>query len=133
MNDSQLSVGYLIVNAVTADGLIPVEDAMITVSITDEKDTTLYRVARTDRSGRTGKIPIITPNISLSLSPSDTRPYTSVVIEGEKEGFYSNEYVNVPIFPGVVTLQQVVFIPSDERAQIQDNNTIFYESEPSDL
>ncbi len=133
MNDSQSSVGYLIVNAVTADGLIPIENALITISVTDGNNTTLYKVARTDRSGRTEKIPVATPNISLSLSPSEQTPYATVVIEGEKEGYYSNEYINVPIFPGVVTLQQMALIPSDERAQIQDNDTIFYESEPSDL
>ncbi len=133
MNDNGLSVGYIVVNAVTADGFIPVENALITISIINEDDTTVYRTVRTDISGKTGKIPIVTPNVSTSLSPSDLTPYTSVVVEADKEGFYGDQYINVPIFPGVVTLQQAVLIPANEQANIQDNDVIFYESEPSDL
>ena len=133
MNENKLSVGYLIVNAVTADGLLPVEDALITVSISDGGDTYVYRVVRTDRSGRTGKIAIPTPNMSLSLSPSDEMPFTEITIEGEKEGFYTGTYINAPIFPETVTLQQVNLIPKDPRVTIGQNDTVYYETEPEDL
>jgi len=133
MNDNQLSVGFLIVNAVTAGGLLPVEGALITVSITDGQDTTIYRVTTTDRSGRTDKIAIPTPPIELSLSPGNDKPYATVIIEGDKEGFYNSTYINAPIFPQTVTLQQVDLVPIDPKAIIQDNSNIYYENEPEDL
>ena len=133
MNDNKLSVGYLIVNAVTADGLLPVEGALITVSISSGGDTYVYRVLRTDRSGKTGQIAIPTPDISLSLSPSDQKPFTEVTIEGDKEGFYTGTYINAPVFPQTVTLQQVNLIPKDPRVAIGQNDTVYYETEPEDL
>ena len=133
MNENKLSLGFLVVNAVTADGLIPIEDALITVSISTNDDTSVYRVARTDRSGKTPKIPVPTPDISLSLSPSEELPYTTVVIEADKEGFYTGEYINAPVFPEVITLQQVNLIPIDERARIGENDTVYYENTESDL
>lgn len=133
MNDSKLSIGFLVVNAVTADGLIPIEDALITVSITEGDNTYVYRVARTDRSGKTPRLAIPTPDISLSLSPSEELPYTTVTIEGDKEGYYTSQYINAPVFPEVVTLQQVNFIPIDERARVGENSTVYYENAETDL
>ncbi len=124
--NNELNIGFLSVSAVTAGGLLPVEGALITVSIADDDNTYVYRVVLTDRSGKTPKIPIPTPSAALSLSPSEEKPYTSVIIEGEKEGFYNTAHIEAPIFPENVTLQQLNFIPIKERANIQNSETVYY-------
>ena len=50
-----------------------------------------------------------------------------------KDGFYSSTYVNAPVFPQTVTLQQVDLVPIDPNGAIQNNSNIYYENEPEDL
>ena len=53
MADVTQAVGKLVVAVTTAQGTIPLPGALVTVSAQTEDGPVLYRVVRTDTSGRT--------------------------------------------------------------------------------
>ncbi|MBE7012433.1 MAG: carboxypeptidase regulatory-like domain-containing protein [Ruminococcaceae bacterium] len=102
--------GYLIIQAVTAGKGIPIEGAHITV--TNEMDGGyVERVLTTDRNGQTEKITLKAPNRDNSLEPNQKDNYSIYNVRTDKEGFYPVENLDVPIFGGQTTVQQVLLIP----------------------
>lgn len=52
MADYPNALGFLMVAVTTAQGTIPLPNALVTVYTQDEGQPVLYRTVRTDRSGR---------------------------------------------------------------------------------
>ena len=103
-------IGYLIIQTLTAGKGIPVEGANITV--TNETDGGLVeRVLVTDRNGQTEKIALRAPSRDNSLEPNQKNNYSIYNVRTDKEGFYPVENLDVPIFGGQTTVQQVLLIP----------------------
>ncbi len=111
--DNNLNYGFLTVNVTTASGALPIVDATVTVSqLTDGKDTP-FAILQTDSDGRTDRILLPAPPQSNSLTPTPIGPgYSLYNIEVEKEGYYTSNYLNVPIFPGITSIQPVKLIPT---------------------
>ena len=107
MNDT--TVGYLLVSARTADGVLLVPSALVRVY---DQDGALLYEGLTNRDGYTDEIEVITPPKENSLSFGKENPYATVSISVEKDGFYPMHYPSVPIFPFVVTIQQSNLQPS---------------------
>lgn len=130
--------GYLIVNAFTARGAIPIKDATVTVSYYSPSLPSPHAVLKTDKSGRTPKISLPTPPRELSLSPSPSsspsrsqspslppsstspgdilqRPYALYNIEISKDGFYSVVDIGVKIFAGITAIQNTDLVPRSEE------------------
>jgi len=129
MNTSEQNYGSLIVKVSTADGLIPVPGALVTVSLKDNGNVTPLESSFTDGSGRTGVIEIAAPAAAESLSPGEpggADPYTTVIIEVAKEGFYSNQYTGALIFPGITTIQNAYLIPVSQ-SEPPFGDTIYFE------
>ncbi len=104
--------GYLIIQVSTAGKGLPVSGAHITVSTMDEKEQErVERVLLTDRNGQTEKMALPAPSRENSLTPSGTDNYSTYKIQTEKEGYYPVENLEVPIFGGRTTIQQVALIP----------------------
>lgn len=102
--------GYLIIQTLTAGKGIPVEGANVTV--TNETDGGLVeRVLVTDRNGQTEKIVLRAPSRDNSLEPNQKDNYSIYNVRTDKEGFYPVENLDVPIFGGQTTVQQVLLIP----------------------
>ena len=100
--------GRLSVTVRSGGGAIPVEGALVTVT----SDGAVIGVFGSDESGNTEIIAIPTPPKSASLSPGyKGLPYSTVFIEVDKDGFYSGQYIEVPIFPDVLTVQPVNLLP----------------------
>ncbi len=97
------SIGFLLVSARTADGVLLLPFADVRVY---DGDNTLIFEGVTDRDGYTREIEVVTPPLANSLSPNMPRPFAEVSIFVEKEGFYGASYLNVPVFPNVVTVQE---------------------------
>lgn len=135
MDQNTQSFGSLIVNVTTADGIVPIEGASVAVSISDGGDLTPYSNLTTDSSGRTEKITIPTPPRAASQTPDGTdgtKPYSTIVIEASKSGFYSNRYVNALVFPDILTIQNVHMIPVSGDV-LPGTDTIYFESENDEL
>ena len=97
------NTGYLLVSARTADGLLLVPNAHVRVY--DEEGNLIFE-GKTNRDGYTSEIEVTTPALADSLSPGQKRPFAEVSIFVEREGFYGAQYVGVPVFPNVVSVQQ---------------------------
>lgn len=128
MNIQGDEIGFLTVDVKTANGALPVENAQVTIynSARDtEKDPSslssdvIYNLT-TDRSGKTQKVALKTKNAELSQSPDEKIPFMSYNISVNADGFYDNSYLNVPIFQGITSIQEVLLIPLSEFASPTD-------------
>jgi hypothetical protein len=116
--------GTLIVQAVTADGALPVAGATVVVSRMIDGRKTLQGYDTTDSSGRTGVFTLAAPSASLSQSPGNPSPYAAYIISVQAEGFGSAEFRNVPIFTGIQSVQQAVLLPVPEFGGAEDTPVI---------
>ena len=67
--------GNLQINVTVEGGLIPVEDATITIYDTGEPDRIIEQTT-TNSSGQTDFIPLPAPNPEYSLEITDEQPYS---------------------------------------------------------
>lgn len=109
--------GSLIVQVTMANGSVPIPGATITIS---ESDGEVMVVQTTDISGKTPGFELSTPSLALSQSPGGVAPYTTYNIRVEKPGFYTQEFLNVAVFPGIVSIQGVALEPLGEDAFEED-------------
>ena len=125
MNES----GYIVVTVKTAGGALPVENAVVTVK--DANGNILY-VEFTDRSGRTPRLRVAAPPLANSESPGAAEPpFFSYNIETDKEGYASVRNLNVPIYPGITSIQPVEMLPLAEGSR--NESVTFTEGEPPTL
>ena len=97
------NIGYLLVSARTADGVLLVPNA--DVRVYNDAGDLIYE-GKTNRDGYTSEIEVATPAAAESLSPGFEEPYAEVSIFVEKEGFYGSQYIGVPVFENVISVQQ---------------------------
>lgn len=106
------STGYIRVQTVTSRAEIPIQSATVTVTGTDQSGArTLLSLQRTDASGLTKAVSIVTPALSNSLSPDQQQGWTTVTVTATHPGFEGIIVDGVQIFPGVTTLQKMRMIP----------------------
>ncbi len=124
--------GRLTVTVRSARGALPVEGALVTIT----SEGAVIGVSTSDESGNTDTLVIPTPPKSASLSPGYVGlPYSTVFIEVDKDGYYSGQYIEVPIFPDVLTVQPVNLLPLPEffAGDASEGTQFFDESEGYDL
>ena len=119
------NIGFLIVKVKTASGALPVENAKVSIYeyLPNENSVgsaLLYSVL-TDQDGKTPKLALDAKSKELSLSPGNVNPFSVYNIVVEKDGYYSNRYINVPIFQGITSIQPVELIPLLEYARPNDD------------
>ena len=128
MPQPNTGTGRLTVTVRSANGALPVEGALVTITLDGE----IVGVSTSDESGNTEILSIPTPPKSASLSPGFVGlPYSTVFIEVDKDGFYSGQYIQVPIFPDVLTVQPVNLLPLPEffAGDTAEGTQFFDESE----
>lgn len=112
--------GYLRIRVWTADGALPVENAIVTISDYNGEESggeILYSL-RTDNGGLTQVVFLPAPPKSNSQHPGETPPYSLYTVAVSKEGYYTVENVGVMVFDGVVAIQPVNLIPFSESDAI---------------
>ncbi|MBQ4120515.1 MAG: hypothetical protein IJD35_00725 [Clostridia bacterium] len=97
------NTGYLLVSTRTADGLLLVPYA--DVRVYNDAGELIFE-GKTNRDGYTSEIEVATPAAAESLTPGAEKPYAEVSIFVEKEGFYGAQYIGVPVFENVISVQQ---------------------------
>ncbi|MBQ3018156.1 MAG: hypothetical protein IJD89_04345 [Clostridia bacterium] len=129
MNNQSEEIGFLAVNVKTANGALPVENANVAIYGTalesETSDTNLSSSdvifnLKTDKSGKTQTVALPTVAKELSLSPDNNKPYWRYNIYVTSNGYYDSTYLNVPVFQGITSLQEVVLIPLSEFASPTD-------------
>jgi len=96
------NIGYLLVSTRTADGLLLVPYA--DVRVYNDAGELIFE-GKTNRDGYTSEIEVATPAAAESLTPGAEKPYAEVSIFVEKEGFYGAQYIGVPVFDNVISVQ----------------------------
>ena len=100
--------GKLIVTVTTVRSLYPLENAKVTILSIDSAKPQEIDSDFTDKSGRTKAFLLETPNKSISLDSGSTElPYELYNIEIKAEGYIDTYYLNVPVFSGTTSIQQV--------------------------
>lgn len=113
--NSEDSVGYLIVKVSTARGVIPLEGAAVNIRGSHAENSGILHSLRTDRDGQTEKIALPTPSRTLSESPGTSDPYATYRIEVFRDGYLPLSFDDVPIFDSVLSIQPAVMVPNPER------------------
>ena len=114
-NTSPSAKGSLIVKVSTASGAIPVENVTVIVQGKDEDNQDIFMSLLTNTDGLTQKIELPTKSRNLSESPSpSSKPYSTYSIDVYKEGYYPQHYNGVPIFEGIIAVQNARIIPISE-------------------
>ena len=118
--------GGLRVSVRTADSALPIADAR--VSVWENGGGTPIATLSTDRSGNTDVLALPAPRAAASLSPGGGEAYAVYRLTVESEGYYLHENTSVPIFDGVLSLQNAALIPRapyEGDAAAPRGNTIF--------
>lgn len=110
-------IGRLIVQVFLANGAVPIQNAKVT--ITDENKNFVTELT-TNNSGRTPSVELPAPSARLSLEPADIKPYSTYNIRVEYPGYYTEEFLNVPVFDRIESIQPVSMEALGENATATD-------------
>ena len=102
LSDTYTATGTLIVTVFTANGALPVQGALVTIKGSSKEDSGVISVVTT------------APPAAQSEKPGTEKPYATYNIEVDKENFFPQSYINVPIFAGTTSIQPVNLIPYTE-------------------
>ena len=118
--------GSLLVRTYIADMLIPIRDVRVTVTENNGNGEEILAFRLTDENGKTEIIEINTPDMELSLDQNNTlKPFTSVNIKVEKEGFIIFVIKNVQIFANRLSEQGIEMIPLPEKSEYDEFSNTF--------
>lgn len=100
--------GKLIVNVTTLRQLYPVANALVTVFTGDYQNPNPIDSSLTDQNGKSKTFLLPAPERELSLEAGSTKAvYTSYGILVKADGYADEVNLNIPIFRGVTSLQNV--------------------------
>ena len=104
--------GKLVVRVSAASGAVPVPNATVIVrSAENGIPSQVLGVLTTDESGITFPLSVATPPLSESLTPGGNRPFSEISAEITADGYFTSVNINIPIYPGITSIQPVALIP----------------------
>lgn len=127
--------GTLKISVISSIGMIPVENATVSVSYTGDPDSPIV-VLTTDSSGQTPVINLPAPPLALSLDPDALeQPYSEYNITATAEGYETvlvsgSEILADELSLQTIRLQPVAAGPDDEQVVVIPAHTLFGEYPP---
>ena len=127
--------GTIQVSVVSSIGLIPVENATVTISYTGDPGEPL-QVLTTDSSGQTPTVELPAPPLELSLQPENTeQPYSEFNITVTADGYEPVLVSGSEILSGELSLQPIRMNPlaatdEEEKIVIIPAHTLFGDYPP---
>ena len=115
--------GRLQINVTSTLGLIPIENATVTISYTGVPDVAIERLT-TDSSGKTETIDLPAPPFEYSQQPEEPRPYSEYNVMVEAPGYEPVMVSGTEILPEVTAVQPIRMIPLAEERGIEDDIVI---------
>ena len=109
------SIGFLTTEVRTANGAIPLENALVYVYSTGNENDVLYSL-RTNSAGQTPKIALATKSKDLSLVPGNFEPFSLYNVTVTADGYYSASRSRVPMFEGVNSILPFDLVPLSENS-----------------
>ena len=137
-NEESESISYtgsIRISVVSSIGMVPVENASVTISYTGDPGSPLD-VLTTDSSGQTPVVQLPAPPLDLSLQPeNEQQPYSEYNIEVTAEGYEPVLVSGSEIFATELSLQPVRMNPlaaseEDEKVVIIPAHTLFGDFPP---
>ena len=127
-------VGTMQISVVSSIGLIPVENATVTISYTGDPESPL-EVLTTNSSGQTPTVTLPAPPLELSLNPeAEEQPYAEYNITVTAEGYEPVLVSGSEVFADELSLQPIrmnpLAIPEEEKIVIIPAHTLFAEYPP---
>ncbi len=104
-------LGTLLVRVSTAGVFVPVEGASVRISGEEAGNESIHYYLTTDQSGLTERVQLPTPSPLLSQAPNNPKGFSQYRIEVYKDGFYPIAFFDVPLFPGITSVQAAELIP----------------------
>lgn len=127
--------GRLVVRVSAASGAVPVSGATVIIrSSQNEPPVTVLASLITDESGLTEPILVVTPPVSESLSPGGRQPFAEISTEVSADGYFTSSNLNIPIYPGITSIQPVTLIPlpdSEINARPSESNVFHNGAQPN--
>lgn len=102
--------GNLTINVTSSQGLIPIQNATITISYTREPDAVVTTLT-TNESGQTETVALPAPSINYSTEPSEVQPYSEYNISVTASGYEPVFISGTEILPDVTAVQPVSMTP----------------------
>ncbi len=121
--------GTLKVEVTSTVGMIPVENARITISYTGDPQNTLEQL-NTNTEGQTETVELAAPPLEYSMEPEQpSQPYAEYTVEVEAEGYRPVNIEGVDVFSGELSLQNVRMEPLEVSEELKNivipANTLF--------
>lgn len=102
--------GKLQINVTSTLGLIPIQDATVTISYKGVPDVTIEKLS-TDSSGQTETVDLPAPPLEYSLTPVEQQPYSEYNIQVEAPGYEPIVVSGTEILPDVTAVQPIKLTP----------------------
>lgn len=113
------TIGRLQINVTANVGLIPIENASITISFTGEPDSALETLT-TNSSGQTDTVDLKTPPLQYSLTPNSPMPYSEYTLSVSAPGYEPVIVSGVEVLPDVTAIQNIEMTPTETSADTEE-------------
>ena len=111
--------GQLTFSVMSAVGMFPVANAVITIANPNEPENIIATVT-TNEDGQTEDVTLQTPPFALSQTPGDERPYAIYYVEISAEGYEDVRIEGTEVFARSITVQPVRMNPVEETNIAKD-------------
>ncbi|MCM1145877.1 MAG: carboxypeptidase-like regulatory domain-containing protein, partial [Lachnoclostridium sp.] len=115
--------GGLQINVTSDIGLIPIQNAVISIAYTRTPETTLERL-ETDISGQAQEVQLMAPPLSYSLTPESPMPYSEYNVTVEAPGYEPVMVSGVEVLPDVTAVQNIRMTPTETATASEEMLTI---------
>lgn len=126
--------GSLQVNVTSSLGLIPIQNATVSIAYTGVPDVVLEQLT-TDNSGQTERIELATPPLEFSVEPGEIRPYSEYNITVSAPGYEPTQILGTELLPEVLAIQDIRLRPlevavREEESIVIPDHTLYGEYPP---
>lgn len=126
------SHGFIRVNVRTGRDSGSVEGANVAVTATINGNRLILAAGKTDVSGTTRIFELPAPSEVYSQSPDPAvRPYSLFDVSVTADGFFNSISVDVPVFPGITSIQNFNMVPVPLLMNPSDETVVYYNQEPN--
>jgi len=103
-------------------GRLPIANAKITLCKLLGNGFYVCKVIMTDVDGKTEPVPVPTVSAEFSRSPENVITNAAYDVSVEAPGFVKSEVLNIPVFEGITSIQNVILTPVVQQVRRENFN-----------
>ena len=130
-----LDYGAMQVRVFRASEALPIQNASVKITGSDEYNGDIQISLLTDNDGVTPTVNLPAPPPELSRSPgAKSQPYSTFDVEIVKAGYYPKKIISIPIFAGIKAVLPIEMIPlsyseTGDVIRLENLNSVIFENE----